>query len=188
MAKDSFHTLYQEAKRSVTAIVRRFVDNSVDVEDIVQEAYLKSLERSEQGKIDNPHAYIHQTARNLALNHLRAAGYRKHVEFLEQELSDELEDSPTTERRVEVDRRFHSYCKAVSELPTKCRRVYTLRHVYGYSQREVAAFLKISEKTVEYHVAQGLLRVQQSLVNKSAQSVGRDTVRRFTKKASAPRD
>jgi RNA polymerase sigma-70 factor (ECF subfamily) len=32
--------------------------------------------------------------------------------------------------------------------------------VYGYTQKEIAAYLKVTEKTVEYHVAQGLLRVR----------------------------
>lgn len=41
---------------------------------------------------------------------------------------------------------------AVQQLPDRCRQVFTLRKVYGYSQKEIAARLKIAENTVEQHL------------------------------------
>jgi len=45
--------------------------------------------------------------------------------------------------------------QAVASLPARCRQVFTLRKVYGLSQKEIAAELKISENTVEQHLAKG---------------------------------
>jgi RNA polymerase sigma factor (sigma-70 family) len=39
-------------------------------------------------------------------------------------------------------------------LPSQCRQVFTLRKVYGYSQKEIATRLSIPESTVEKHLTQ----------------------------------
>ena len=41
----------------------------------------------------------------------------------------------------------------ISSLPEKCRIVFQLRHEQGYSLRQIAEELKISEKTVEAHLS-----------------------------------
>jgi RNA polymerase sigma factor (sigma-70 family) len=46
--------------------------------------------------------------------------------------------------------------RAVARLPARCRQVFTLRKVYGLSQKEIAASLSISENTVEQHLAKGV--------------------------------
>ena len=43
-------------------------------------------------------------------------------------------------------------------LPVQCRRVFVLKKVYSYSQKEIAEELGISEKSVEKHMALGLQR------------------------------
>ena len=44
----------------------------------------------------------------------------------------------------------------VRSLPMECRQVFTLRKVYGLSQKEIATELDISENTVEQHLAKGV--------------------------------
>jgi RNA polymerase sigma-70 factor (ECF subfamily) len=61
------------------------------------------------------------------------------------------------EDQVEADRQFGAFCQAVERLPKQCRKVFTLKQVYGLSQKEIAERLGINEKTVEYHVSRGLL-------------------------------
>lgn len=45
--------------------------------------------------------------------------------------------------------------KSVNKLPEKCRIAYRLRDE-GYSQKEIAAKMEISEKTVESHISKAL--------------------------------
>ena len=54
---------------------------------------------------------------------------------------------------------------AVARLPTRCRQVFTLRKVYGLSQKEIAAELNISENTVEQHLAKGMRLCSAALAN-----------------------
>ena len=64
----------------------------------------------------------------------------------------------TLEDDIEASQRFSTFCKAVSSLPVKCRRVFMLKKVYGFSHAEIAEQLNISEKTVERHISKGMAR------------------------------
>ena len=46
----------------------------------------------------------------------------------------------------------HQIASAIGSLPEKCRLVFLLRHEEGYSLRQIANELNISEKTVEAHL------------------------------------
>ena len=67
-------------------------------------------------------------------------------------------DGVDIERQVEASERFELFCRAVARLPDVCRRAFVLRRVYGFSQREIAEHLGISIKTVEAHLAKGIVR------------------------------
>jgi len=53
--------------------------------------------------------------------------------------------------------------KAIQGLPDRCRQVFTLRKVYGYSQKEIASRMNISEHTVEQHLTKAARRCAQAL-------------------------
>jgi len=107
-----------------------------DVEDILQDTYLRLHEMKRADHIRNPEAFIFQTARNLALDHLKRADSRlvdrhENVEQL-QELAAQR-DADTIYREVAVGKDFSDFCAAVQQLPEQCRRAFVLRKVYGYS-------------------------------------------------------
>ena len=128
-----------------------------DIEDIVQETFIRSFEAARTTEIRHPRSFMLKTARNLALNHISRS---------DQRLTDQVEDfaaldvylpTEVVESVVEANEQFLLFCRAVRELPLQCRRAFLLKKVYGFSQKEVAAFLGLSESTVEKHVARGLL-------------------------------
>ena len=45
---------------------------------------------------------------------------------------------------------------AIQSLPDRCRRVMTLKKIYGLTQKEVAAKLDVSEHTVEAQIGIGM--------------------------------
>src|SRR5260221_13713365 len=48
--------------------------------------------------------------------------------------------------------------RAIAALPPQCAKVFILRKMQGMSQKEIAVRLNISVRTVENHVALGLVR------------------------------
>jgi len=69
-----------------------------------------------------------------------------------------------------TDSEFSNFCEAIRLLPVQCRKVFVLKKVYGYSQREIAAQLNLSESTVEKHIATGMKRCTQ-FMRQSTKSV-----------------
>ncbi len=128
-----------------------------EVEDIVQETYVKLCLVKNPERIQHPKSYLYQMAQNLARDHVKSSVNRLSDSF------DTIEDF-VVNRDDEVYRdavsseEFREFCEAVRHLPLQCRRAFVLKKVYGYSQKEIAKALNIAESTVEKHVALGLLR------------------------------
>ncbi len=107
--------------------------------------------------IQSPRAFLFITARNLGIARVR------HDRVVPMELVAEMESlsvlenaAPSAERVSSAREELRLLVKAIERLPTQCRQVYTLRKVYGFSQKEIAARLGITEHTVEKHVSKGV--------------------------------
>ena len=51
----------------------------------------------------------------------------------------------------------------IDSLPDKCRQAFVLRRIEGYSQREIAQRMQISENTVEKHICKGIRVLMDSM-------------------------
>ena len=159
-------TIRERLGRSVQRIVPRG-----EIEDIVQETYVRACQADVQREIRSPKSFMFKTARNLALDYIKRA---------ESRLADSLEDneagnvyklpigSDTTVSRACSEEEFSIFCAAVERLPVQCRRAFVLRKVYGYSQKEIAQSMNISEKTVEKHISLGIKRCSEFIMQRGS--------------------
>lgn len=156
------HTLLEvfvALRRKLARAVSRIVP-SPEIEDIVQETYVRVSQFERVSDIRHPRSFLYRTARNLALDHIKRHESRTSVSLPE----DEEEDGDLLQAGLDVcdqlaaKQEFEIFCAAVQQLPLQCRRVFVLRKVYGYSQKEIARALDIGESTVEKHIAYGIKR------------------------------
>ncbi len=147
-----FIAIRRELERAVSRIV-----GPADIEDIVQETFVKTFEASQQKEIRHPRAFLLKTATNLALNFVGRSGHRMVDAAEDLGGWEALEGNDCVESEVDSQTQFLHFCRAVRELPVQCRRAFILKKVYGLSQRETAEYLGISESTVEKHIARGTL-------------------------------
>lgn len=169
-------TIFLSLRGRLARAVRGIVPPT-EVEDIVQETYVRVCQADNAGPIHSPRSFMYKTARNLALDHVRSAQYR---------LSDRVEDpdgwdstsvpgiGDRTFGQVTSNEEFGRFCEAVRQLPTQCRRVFVLKKVYGYSQREIARATGLSESTVEKHIAKGIRRCRDFLLQYVEASTDRE--------------
>jgi RNA polymerase sigma factor (sigma-70 family) len=150
-------SLLVSSKAKLSRVVARIVP-SADVEDILQETYLRLSVSAENDEIHEPLAFVTQIAKNLALDHVKSSEFRKLQlvdsdtieEFINQ---DNLADPTFNEVSSKQD--LLEFLSAVKNLPPKCQEIYTLKKIYGYSQKEIADRLGISASNVEKHIAYG---------------------------------
>jgi RNA polymerase sigma factor (sigma-70 family) len=160
---DSLASVYMGFRSALARAVARIVRRT-DVEDILQEAFVRSFEAGQRSDIRDMRAFLMRTATNLALNHAARKEHRSTGPLEELAVDDEprAHDVPL-DAQIDADREFLAFCHAVGSLPEQCRRVFILRKVYGLSQQEIASEIGISESTVEKHIAKGLMMCRERL-------------------------
>ncbi len=146
----------QPHEASLRAWLRYRFSSSLDVDDIVQEAFMVTLKARTDDKLRSPKAFLYGTARNLALRSMqtrRARGLDNSLQIDDCELTDEQAD---VHDAVVRNQELQILTKAIQTLPDRCRQIFTLRKVYGMTQREIAQKLDISPRTVNAQITIGL--------------------------------
>jgi RNA polymerase sigma-70 factor (ECF subfamily) len=140
----------------IRAKLRNMCLYDLDLEDVIQEMYAKFLTLPSLESIRYPRQYALLTARAIVIDHVR------HSRVVSITSSGNLaqleipEPSPSGEERIEFQQEIQAVTAALERLPRVCRETLILRRVEGLPQKEVALRLKISEKTVEKHMATGV--------------------------------
>ena len=123
-------------------------------EEVAQEAMVELWRRREQLAPDgSARAYLFQSTRNRALNHIRHLRVRERAA---EHLAPAAESTPTAHSRVVEAELEAAVRAAVAELPDRCREVFELSRRHGLRYAEIAATLGISVKTVEAQMGKAL--------------------------------
>lgn len=132
-----------------------------DVDDVVQESYLRIWKSRTAQPIRSAKAFLFTVARRLALDLVRreTGSPIRGVGDL-AELAVVVEERDVVAVITEQDK-IRLLAEAVGSLPARCREVVVLHKIQGLPQREVAARLGLAEKTVENQVALGLKRCEE---------------------------
>ena len=155
--------IFMENSPILHHFLRRFLHRPQDIEDVVQETYLKAYAAEKVTEIGHPKAYLFSIAKNIALGELlkKSSKITGYIEECKHELAVPI--SPSLESELEAQQSLGVYCEAIASLPEKCRRVMLLRKVHGLKQREIAESLDISVRMVEKHLKLGTLRCRDFL-------------------------
>lgn len=131
-----------------------------DVDDVVQESFLKIWKARAAHPIDSARAFLFKIARHLALDLIR----RERAAPVDSKRS--LDDSLVLDSRpnaVEIlltHETLQILALSIASLPPKERAVILLHKVNGLSQRDTATQLNLPVRTVEKYTLQGLKRCQ----------------------------
>lgn len=143
--------------------LRKFVGTSDDVDDLVQEAYVRVCALPSSQVVESPRALLFRIAHNLAVDRARQRVSHATDDVADFELLNVFSQEAEPDEQADLRRRFESFCAVVDSLPPLCRRVFVLRKVYQLSHAEIAEVLGLSHSTIEKHVAKGLLRCRDRL-------------------------
>ena len=138
----------------------------VDLDDVLQESYLRVLQARAKQPLQSPKAFLFAVARNLALDQVRrreVAGGKDLVSIDDIDVLDEHDGIPETVAR---NQELELLTEAIQALPDRCRQIFTLRKIYGMAQRDIAEKLGISEHTVSAQLTLGVQKCTQFLARR----------------------
>ena len=138
-------------RRSLIGSILRIVKDPSIAEDLSQEAYLRVQRTSESRQIRHVEGFLHQTARNLALDHLRRSKTRQTYE-IDSGASGAIESTPNDVYSLEsalIEReRFREFRNALSCLSFRAQTVVILSRIEEWPNHKIAKHLDVSERTV----------------------------------------
>ena len=189
MTKNEERYLVQalEFESVLRACLYRYARNAADVEELLQETYARLLTAgaSSEPEVRSVRAFSLTVARNVAFDWLR------HKQVVPIELVADMEAMDILDERDQIDAIVNSHqelmmlVKAVQQLPERCRQVFTLRKVYGYSQKEIAARMNISENTVEQQLIKAARHCAQALFDQPVAERQGTMFERFRRRGQA---
>lgn len=153
----SISSTFIENESFLKRFLKRFLSCPQDIEDVVQDTYLKARSAEENSVIYSPKAFLFRVARNQALKELRKKS-RRITDYIEDLDSPGITSTESSAEDESIAReRLGIFCQSVLEMTPNCRRVFLMCKVYGMSYKAIAAQLGISVSGVEKHVARGLM-------------------------------
>ena len=143
------------------SFVRRFTNDSLDVEDITQDTWVRVWERAstwKEGKVQFK-TWLFQIARNLCIDQ-----FRRHNASIDGEIDpDVIMQDP--EVPLEREERARLLYRSIAKLPERQRTAIVLCNIQGWSQADVAKILGCTVDAVDALLGRGRRTLRRNLAN-----------------------
>lgn len=153
-----FKSEVQPHEPALRRFLRKHVTSAADVDDVVQESFIKLLRARSVGPIRSAKALLFTVARNTASNVFRKQRIFGPVPVDElpewRVLDGEQDVTHAVNQRLQLD----LLGDVIAGLPDRCRRIVLLRVADGLSYADIAAELDVSESTVRTQMARALAK------------------------------
>lgn len=155
----AFDTLFSRYWEELYSTVASFLSDTSVAQDIVQNLFIKVWMRREEIKNDNIAGYLFKAAKQESLLQLR-----------KNKISQRVLDRVThlifaydTEDQVNFSQFKEHFELGLNALPEKTQEVFRMSRMEHLSNREISDQLRISIKTVEYHISNALKHLKYNL-------------------------
>lgn len=165
--KELFEILLRRYNQTLFRVIRSYIKDDDDIEDVMQDTYLKSYEKLDQFKGDSAFStWLIRIGINEALQRIRRNKRSMDINVKQENdeantiisMSDYHKITPETQT---INKEMLMLIeKAIDQLPEKYRIVFMLREVEGLNNTEVGECLNITGNNVKIrlHRAKNLLK------------------------------
>ncbi len=154
---------FETYRQDVLGFLNGRVSDPNLAEDLLQQTFLRLLQRANWAAVENPKAYVKTTARNVLADHysLKSVKFtREGVEYVDERHSD---DKYSPARLLKSQEQLELIGGALGTLSSTVRRAFILSRFFGHTHAEVGEMLGLSPRTVEKHVAKGFATTYRAL-------------------------
>lgn len=159
----AFNTLYQYYNARICTYLARMVGNDEEGRDLAQETFIKVWRAlpsiNNETQFDT---WLYRIATNTAIDHLRRRKFRwpplpwNNAE--EQYVSEYMYVAGPEEQVEEAE----LIKLALTQLSPQYRACLLLQHVAGFTQRDIAKSLNLSEKSISIYIKRGCAQFRQA--------------------------
>ncbi len=153
-----FDRLYRDCRGRLLQTVTAIVGSPAEAEDCVQEAFERAYLSWPKFRPEAPaQAWLHRIAINVAISHRRHQAIRQVGETVRRlGRPQPAPDASTTTDTLDL-------VAGLRRLPPRQAAVIVLRHLHGYTNREIADALGVPERTVASRLAAAKRRLVEEL-------------------------
>lgn len=143
--ESSFNLLVQKYQKPLYFLIRKFVQNHEDADDILQEVLIKAYKSLSSFRGDSAfYTWLSKIAVNCSIN-LNRRRKLKRIFSIDSILKIGLRDADNPELKIERDEKSRIIKRAVEKLPLKQKSVFILRFYEHKNYKEIGFLLNISE-------------------------------------------
>lgn len=170
LQSEHFKDLYYRYHSRLVLYANKYIHDIEVAKDVVQEAFIALYNQYEKKvTIDYPKAYLFQSVRNKALNHLREVkkewisemGHKELIDYIEGKIVSDTNTPFSSLLEIELEQQF-SVVK--NKLPKGCLEVFEMSRNDGLKHGEIAEKLGVSTKAVEKQISKALMVFRQELL------------------------
>ena len=152
MSQSRFNHVFMAQRVSLLRTLERMVNNHSTAEDLLQETYLRVTRALSERPIDHLEPFVFQTARNLALDHLRARRIQSRTmldDVPPQVVESVAAPISSSEDAAHAKQLLERLNVSLSQLSSRQQQIFILSRLHGHSYLEIAEKLDVSLSTVQ---------------------------------------
>jgi RNA polymerase sigma factor (sigma-70 family) len=152
MNHSCFNAVFLAHRSSLLHTLQRMVRNPSTAEDLLHETYLRVSRALDERRVHHLEPFVFRTARNLALDHLRAG--RLHERTLADDVPLAIVQRVPTRAgcladAMHAERLLERLNACVAQLTVRQQRIFSLSRLHGSSHHDIATQLQVSISTVQ---------------------------------------
>jgi RNA polymerase sigma-70 factor (ECF subfamily) len=158
--------LYNQYCDGMFTVAMRFVKDTMEAEDIVQEAFIKAFSKLDQYKAEVSFgAWLKRIVINKSIDLLKSK--KQHLQELDEVHLKVVDSSYEDEWLIDDILTLDDVKEAINDLPEKYQYVVMLYLIEGYDHQEIAEILNITEVASRTQLSRGKAQLKELLTLKS---------------------
>lgn len=148
--------------------LRRSIPVGQDVDDYVQDVYLRVLQSVSERNIENPWGFLRRVASSVLIDDVRKRRIRMAAYHVPSEEAANVPSLGASPEQATLDlEQLARLRRALGRLSPQAQQIFQLVRVEGLSHKEAGALLKLPIKTVSKSIERSLARLATDFMNGS---------------------
>lgn len=158
MTAEEFKKQYLPYQQKLYRLALRILENQSEVEDVVQEVYIKLWnKRDEMANIENHEAYSVTLVKNLCIDYIRSKSKR----MKQASENYEVAEKRTLFEQIAAKSDLELVKQLLTMLPEQQQRVLNLSHACGYTNEEIEKITGLNSVNVRVALSRGRSKLRE---------------------------